>query len=320
MKSPDERRRELDGGPNLTVLKPKASRFRPLLASQLPKPTTPRLVHKLLGEGSLNLLYGDWGSGKSFVGVDLACHVAAGESWRGRPVSRGAVVYIAGEAAPSIGRRVSAWLLRHGYRNRAEPPIGVAQAAPNLLEPGQEELAEAIVEAAAFAKHHGEPLRLVVIDTLHAAAPGCEESARDFGRILAAVREIVNKTGAAVLLVHHSGKDSSRGARGSNSLEAGCDVVLEVREEETSRSILVRKVRDGEPPELEPFVIDPVTLGHEEGEPVVAGVAVAVEPRTPSANDPRREEARKRRAAGDSFRTIAQALGVGKATVHRWLS
>jgi KaiC/GvpD/RAD55 family RecA-like ATPase len=311
---------ELDGGPNLRVLKPKASRFRPVLPSALPPPTKPRLVNKLLAEGSVILLYGDWGSGKSFLAIDLACHIAAGEAWRGRPVLQGAVVYIAGEAGLSIGRRISAWLLRHGYLGRADPPIGVVQSAPNLLASDQEELAEAIAEARAFAEHQAAPLRLVVIDTLHAAAPGCEENARDFGRILAAAREIVAKTGAAVLLLHHAGKDSSRGARGSNSLEAGADVVLEVREEEACRSILVRKMRDGEAPELEPFVIDSVTLGHEDSEPVTAGVAVAVEPRVPSANDPRREEARKRRASGDSIRTIARALGVGVATVHRWLA
>ena len=36
-------------------------------------------------------------------------------------------------------------------------------------------------------------------------------------------------------------------------------------------------------------------------------------------NDPWREDARKRRAQGESIRTIARAIGVGNATVHRWL-
>ena len=81
------------------------------------------------------------------------------------------------------------------------------------------------------------------------------------------------------MLVHHSGKDSSRGARGSNSLEAGVDLSIEVREELTSRTVICHKVRDGELPELEPFVIDTMTLGYDGEEPIAAGVAIAVEPR-----------------------------------------
>ena len=75
-----------------------------------------------------------------------------------------------------------------------------------------------------------------------------------------------------------------------------------------------------EPPELEPFAIETMTLGEEDGEPITAGVAIAVEPKPVNPNDPRREEARKRRAQGESLRTIARAIGVTKSTVERWLS
>ena len=315
----DRLRDEFDRGPNRRTFKPngeqQTSRFRPLLATEMPPAVRPRLIAKLLAESAMVLLYGDWGSGKSFLAVDLACHIAASHPWRGRSVLGGAVVYIAGEAGRSVGQRVLAWCRRHGLAN---VPVGIVDCAPDLLT--GDELDEAIAEAKAFADRLVSPLRMVVVDTVHAAAPGCEESARDFGRILAASRRIVAETGAAVLLVHHAGKDGSRGARGSNSLEAGVDVVIEVREETTCRAVLVRKLRDGEPPELEPFVVDTVTLGHEDGEPVTAGVAIAVEPKPVSETDPRRDQARKRRAQGESFRTIARALGVGVTTVHRWLA
>jgi predicted ATP-dependent serine protease len=291
-------------------------RYKPLLATEMPPPSRPRLVTKLLAEASLALLYGDWGSGKSFLAVDIACHVAANRPWRGRAVLPGAVVYIAAEAARSVGNRVLAWCLRHAV---PALPLGIVDASPDLLT--GDGIEEAVVEAKGFAARFAAPLRLIVVDTVHAAAPASEENARDFGRILASVRYMMAETGAAVLLVHHSGKSAERGARGSNSLEAGVDLVLEVREETSCRVVLVRKMRDGDAPELEPFVVDGVTLDHDEdGEPITAGVAVAVEPQPVSPTDPRREEARKRRAAGDSIRTIGRYIGVSKSTVERWLS
>ena len=262
-------------------------------------------------------MYGDWGSGKSFLAVDLACHVAAGRPWRGRAVLQGAVVYLAAEAGRSVGNRVLAWCLRHGV---PALPLGIVDASPDLLS--GDGLEEAIAEAKSFATRFALPLRLVVVDTVHAAAPASEENARDTGRISATVRRVMAETGAAVLLVHHSGKSAERGARGSNSLEAGVDLVLEVREETTCRAVLVRKMRDGEAPELEPFAIDDVTLGHEEdGEPVTAGVAIAVEPQ---AGSPERPTPRRGSQASSSRRlssgVIGRHLGVGVATVHRWLA
>ena len=306
-----ERKGRLNGGAHGHE---RPRRYRPLLAHEMPPPSRPKLINKLMAESSLVLVYGDWGSGKSFLTVDIACHVAANLPWRGRPVAGGAAVYVAAEAGRSIGRRVLAWCRWHGL---ASLPLGVVDAAPDLLT--GDGLDELLAELVAFAKRVSAPLRMVVVDTLHAAAPGCEETARDFGRILASARRIVGDTGAAVVLVHHSGKSAERGARGSNSLEAGVDLVFEVREETSCRAVLVRKLRDGEPPELEPFAIETMTLGEEDGEPITAGVAIAVEPRPISPNDPRREEARKRRAQGESIRTIAKAMGVGNATVHRWL-
>ena len=301
--------------PNGAQYSPAVRRFVPLLATEMPAPARPRLLDRLLAETAMALIYGDWGSGKSFLAVDIACHVAASRPWRGRSVLGGAVIYFAGEAGRSIGQRVLAWLRRHAVPGL---PLGIVDCAPDLLS--GDGLDEAITEAKAFAERLASPLRLLVIDTVHAAAPGCEENARDFGRILASARRMVSETGAAVALAHHAGKDSSRGARGSNSLEAGVDLVLEVREEPAYRTVLVRKLRDGEPPELEPFVIDGVTVGEDEDGPITAGVAVAVEPRPVNMNDPRREEARKRRAQGESIRTIAKAIGVGNATIHRWLA
>ena len=59
---------------------------------------------------------------------------------------------------------------------------------------------------------------MVVIDTLARCFGGNDENdARDMGAFIEGCDVIKQKTGATVLVVHHSGKDEGKGARGSSA-------------------------------------------------------------------------------------------------------
>ena len=58
----------------------------------------PGLVDGLLDTASMAVVYGESGSGKTFVTVDLACRIAAGLPWNGLATNPGVVIYIAAEA------------------------------------------------------------------------------------------------------------------------------------------------------------------------------------------------------------------------------
>lgn len=294
------------------------SRFAVRTLSEFRQPEIPKLVRGLIGFGYLALVYGGWGCGKSFFLVDLLCRIAFGDLWRGRKVEPGAVVYLAGEAPASIEGRVRAWLLRNGklMKGAPEPAVGVIGTAPDLLHDDGDlgELGDAIE---AFGRRVALPIRVIAIDTLHACAPGSKEDAGDTGAILARTRILAERFGCAVVLVHHAGKDAGRGARGSNSLEAAADVIVEVVDDGEHRTPIVRKLRDGELPELEPFVIESVTLAHDEGEPVTVGVHHLTEP-TAGETDPRKAKAQAMRKEGASFDAIAKSLGVAKSCAWKW--
>jgi hypothetical protein len=294
------------------------NRFAVRTLSEFRQPEIPKLVRGLIGFGYLALVYGGWGCGKSFFLVDLLCSIASGDPWRGRKVDAGAVVYLAGEAPASIEGRIRAWLLRYGKLTKGapEPPVGVIGTAPDLLH-GDGDLGELGDAVEAFGRRVALPIRVIAIDTLHACAPGSREDAGDTGAILARIRTLAERFGCAVVLVHHAGKDAGRGARGSNSLEAAADVIVEVVDDGDRRTPIVRKLRDGELPELEPFVIEGVTLAHDEGEAVSVGVHCLAEPKCDPA-DPRKAKAQAMKAEGLSLSAIGKALGVPKTTVHRW--
>ena len=80
--------------------------------SALSEPANP-LIEDLLDEGALSVIYGDSGSGKTFVALDMGFHVGAGLDWNGEKVRHGLVVYVAAEGGRRIKRRIAA--LRKRY-------------------------------------------------------------------------------------------------------------------------------------------------------------------------------------------------------------
>jgi hypothetical protein len=209
------------------------------LAAFASHPAPEWIVKGVLPRAGLCVLYGESGSGKTFMTLDLALAVAMGLPWRERRVRQGQVVYVAAEGAGGFRNRVVA-ACRHRSLNPGDVPIGVINAAPNFL------LKDDALEVVAAIKAWG-PCSIVVVDTLAQVMPGANENAgEDMGKALAHCRGIHRATGALVILVHHSGKDASKGARGWSGLRAACDAELEVTRGPQGRALRVSKQKDGE--------------------------------------------------------------------------
>ena len=72
--------------------------------------------------------------------------------------------------------------------------------------------------------------RLVVIDTLAMAMSGGDENrTQDIAIVLKNMKKIQQELGCHVMVLHHPGKDDSRGVRGSSALHAASDNVLELK-------------------------------------------------------------------------------------------
>jgi hypothetical protein len=115
---------------------------------------------------------------------------------------------------------------------------------------------------------------LIVIDTLNRAAPGCDEnSPKDMGLIIDAVKDLQAMTGGMVLLVHHTGKDATKGMRGHSSLFAGMDAVIEVARSGEARTWSSDKLKDERDGQACPFRLRRVDVGtDEDGEPITSCV------------------------------------------------
>ena len=210
------------------------------------------LVKGLLGLRSQAVLYGPPGQGKTFVALDLAFHVAAGLPWRERRVQQAPVLYLAYEGVGGMRARARALVQSHGH---ADAPMHIVSADFDLRDQaGRKALGALIAELPATPK-------FIIIDTLARAMMGGDEnSAQDIGALNAAVAALIEATGACVMLVHHSGKDKSRGARGSSALLGAIDTEIEV----DGRRIKPTKQRDFELAEPLGFELRPVIVGRDQ--------------------------------------------------------
>lgn len=257
-------REEVGGG----VAAGKASRFTIRGAAEARKrKITPWWVKAFLPRAELVVVYGPPGSGKSFFVLDLVAAIARGVSWRGKKTKQGRVLYIAAEGGSGFGSRIEAYC-SHTQTELDQPQFGYIDGAPNLLT--KDDLGELIQAIKAYG-----PVDLITIDTFSRVMPGGDEnSSQDVGKAIAHCKVLHEVTGATVLLVHHSGKDASKGARGWSGLHGAADAEIEIVRSGDMRAATVSKQKDGEDGESLGFRLVPVPVGMDEDGDVVSSCIV----------------------------------------------
>ena len=200
------------------------------------------LVKGVIPQTGMGIVYGDSGSGKTFITIDLALSIARGLSWQACRIKQATgVLYVSAEGGGAMGGRLQAYA-KHHDTDLSALPFGVVTVGLNLRGGDDQKVIDGCNEM----RSRGVPIGLIVLDTLNRTMGGGDEnSSQDMGAYLDAVARVVEKTGAFVLVVHHSGKDAKKGARGHSSLRAAVDTELEVKAEGATQILKVTKSRDG---------------------------------------------------------------------------
>jgi hypothetical protein len=218
------------------------------------------LIKGWLTANGLSMLYGPSNAGKTFVALDMAMHIAAGAPWRECKVSAGPVLYIAAEGGSGVLNRLAAF-------KREKPRMA---GAPFILLPVGVDLHGDIDAKALAAILTDYSPALVVVDTLaRSMGEGDENTAKDTAQLVKNCDLIREATGAHVMLIHHTGKDEDKGARGSSAQRAAMDTEIMV----SNQTIKCKKQRDLIMPSDLHYVLRSVTLGtDEDGDPVTSAV------------------------------------------------
>jgi hypothetical protein len=178
------------------------------------------LVKGIIPESGIGAIYGPSGSFKSFIALDLLAHISNGRSWFGNRVKAVPAVYVPFEGKGGIPKRVAAWRLA---QSQLEQPGALCILAPaahvktniafitdsiNLrIQTDRDKLVATLVE-------QGWSGGVLCIDTLAQAGAGIEEnSSEGMGEMIAVFQELQHRLGGVVTVIHHNGKDATKGLR-----------------------------------------------------------------------------------------------------------
>jgi len=174
---------------------------------------------------------------------------------------------VAAEGAGGLPNRLTAFRKLHG--GEGKPPFAVVPA-PVDLGPGGQDAAAVVAAGEELANNSGGPVALVILDTLaRCMGAGDENSARDMGSFIANCDIIRANLACTVLIVHHSGKATGAGMRGSSALWGAVDTVARVTKNATGHSVAVEKQKDGEIQKIE-FALQVVDVGMHDGKPITS--------------------------------------------------
>jgi archaellum biogenesis ATPase FlaH len=199
--------------------KAEISKSKLIWAKDVPPPGNGEKIDTMLGEflfpGSLHLLAGEPGIGKTTLLYNLAVHLAKGKDFAGLTVTRPIRILYYDLETPELLFKRKLHLISEN-----QPPEGLAFTRPFSSK-----------EALAHVKEH--KFDLIILDTLNEAFETREEEDNaEANRQMQELRKIITETGVAILGVSHMGKDpSSKGIyklRGASARPAAADVVLNV--------------------------------------------------------------------------------------------
>ena len=184
------------------------------LMSDIKKPDW--LIKGILERGSMNLLFGESGAGKSLFAMDWAFCMAAGIDWHGHRIKqKHKILYIMGEGFRGITLRFKA--LQKKYSHVELTNIKFSRKSINLLDPKAAEQVIEIVRGLDFIPD------LIICDTLNRNMIGDENSTEDMGRFFVSTETLIKELDSTFLTVHHSGHGDKNRSRGSSSIKAAMD-------------------------------------------------------------------------------------------------
>ena len=271
--------------PSAQVIQRKPLTFKRFRKADI-KPTD-WLIRGYLETDSLSVIYGPPANGKSFVALDWAACIATGKDWHGKKVKQGAVFYLIGEGHRGMDRRLAAWE-QLNKRDLESAPLFVSERAAILTD--QSDVQETMCAIKSLVDESGETPALFLIDTLARNFQGNENSQEDMGRFITHVDTIKAHFNCSVMIVHHSGKDGDKGARGSSALKGAVDTEYQcsLTETENGKVTTVKntKMKDSDTPPPRSFLLEPQKLDviDEDGQPTWSAALVETdyqEPQSP---------------------------------------
>ena len=201
-------------------------------------------VKGMIPKKGIGLLIGWRGTGKTWIALTLSLMIACGRQFAERRTERCGVLYIAVDRPDQAIRRLQFLI---GHYDLKDPPTIICRECPILTQ--NDNALDILLDTVSavdtdIIKHKGFGVGVIIIDTLIMAAGWKDEqSSSEVNKVNRILRAVSEHTEAFVLLVDHTGKVRSRGARGSSEKEASTDIVLAI--DDYTNHLVIDRITDG---------------------------------------------------------------------------
>lgn len=198
--------------------------------------TNPKwLIKDVCEEESLMCITGKAKSGKSFIGISMACAISSGQKFYGHNSYKKPVLYIVGEGLRGISRRLHA--IEQGMYGLDNIPLYLSDRAIRIND--KDDFAKLEEEIKAVEELEGQ-IGMIVIDTFQRNFIGNENSAEDVGSFINQLDRLISDYGCCICLIHHTGHNNSGRGRGSSVIGASLDYEFMVDRTDKNEEMFVK--------------------------------------------------------------------------------
>jgi len=210
------------------------------------------LINNILETDAHGMFAGDSMAFKTFVDLRMAYSICTGIEFMGNQVyETGIVLYVCGEGKGALARRIKALKI---CESDFKGNLMVLEEHLMIDNPTQMVLLRQEIERI-------NPV-LVIFDTFGSLVGDTDEnSASDVGRTLRLIKETCRNGVTSSMIVHHYGKDGSKGMRGSIAFKANTDFEFSLERQQSTMITVMScvKMKDGEnfnPIAMQAHIID----------------------------------------------------------------
>lgn len=201
------------------------------------------LIPGIIPAQGIGMLYGESGSFKSFLALDMALSLAFGipGQW-GAPPVKNDILFLAGEGPVATAKkRWPAWMEWQNIEFRNDHRFFISPTVPVYTDStAWENVKVDLIDLKAKPS-------LIIIDTLTRLITGLDEnSAKDASMVTKFMEDLARYYECFVLAIHHTGKDQNKGARGSSAFYANMDTVISTKLKQGGTELRVKKQKDAD--------------------------------------------------------------------------
>lgn len=222
------------------------------------KPEPPSMIlNGILNEKSLLMITGQPKARKSFLAFNLALALARGKDFANFKVNKSYKVLILSAEGGYYPNRNRIQRMAKGLDDFAINNCAICfDVRINIDDDEDYELLRSEIE-----KNSPD---VVVIDPLIRFHNADENSANEMMKVLGRIREIIEDYDCSIILVHHHGKDSRSGARGSSAITGEYDSEITIHSAKKNEPHKLQfNLRHAESPDDIRLIFNPVTYWFE---------------------------------------------------------